>query len=541
MSRKYEPQILYARKGEKFLFQFGEDMCFQELPEGTRVIYPGVRADGERSRRRIEERLRQALDRPLGALPLREKLRRLKAQKGSPRVVFAFDDVSIPLPPMKSPDIRGILMDQVERLCAEEGIADLEFVCSIALHRPIRPDEFRHICGGRLYRKYFPGRMRNYNALDPEDNAHLGHTEKGEDVEVCRSVAEADLMIYFNVNYVAMDGGYKSYATGLVSNRSLRHNHDSHTLRRTRSLYDPPRSPMHQSFERIGRMIQSRVDVFHIETVLDENLFPWHLAWVQKIDRDLGWLDKALMHASVWGLKLLPPWLRLKIFWATRGPFGLVALNAGETSAVHQQTLEACYRDKVVEVDGQCDILLLAPTCIGPYTKDTYFNPLLVNTYALGYYYNMYLGGTPLVRPGGAVIVVNPLPYRWTEPAHTAYREFCEKVLSAHRGLDEFEAFQEAFEQDQRLNDLYRQGLAPAGVHGFYMYTWAAHAMAEVGKVYAVGCGPDRRGAELLGWECRDTVMEAVEAARQHLGNPAAAVSYFRCPPVGYVRVVQDT
>ena len=28
--------------------------------------------------------------------------------------------------------------------------------------------------------------------------------------------AESDLLIYANVNYVSMDGGYKSYATGLV-------------------------------------------------------------------------------------------------------------------------------------------------------------------------------------------------------------------------------------------------------------------------------------------------------------------------------------
>ncbi|MCC7264811.1 MAG: hypothetical protein IT369_20020, partial [Candidatus Latescibacteria bacterium] len=78
------------------------------------------------------------------------------------------------------------------------------------------------------------------------------------------------------------------------------------------------------------------------------------------------------------------------------------------------------------------------------------------------------------------------------------------------------------------------------GVHAFYMYTWAAHGMDQAGKVYAVGCGSDRRGARLLGWECADTVMDAVDAARKHLNNPAASVTYFRCPPVGYLRVKQD-
>ena len=56
---------------------------------------------------------------------------------------------------------------------------------------------------------------------------------------------------------------------------------------------------------------------------------------------------------------------------------------------MHAKTLEACYKDKVIDVDGQADILILAPTALGPYTKDCYCNPLLVNTYALGYYFNM--------------------------------------------------------------------------------------------------------------------------------------------------------
>ena len=43
-----------------------------------------------------------------------------------------------------------------------------------------------------------------------------------------------------------------------------------------------------------------------------------------------------------------------------------------------------------------------------------YLNPLLVNTYSLGYWYNQYVGGTPLLREGGAVIVVNDMHYEWS-------------------------------------------------------------------------------------------------------------------------------
>ena len=48
-------------------------------------------------------------------------------------------------------------------------------------------------------------------------------------------------------------------ATGMAHYKSLKHNHDSRTLRATTSLYDPPRSALHASVDRIGRMMQARV------------------------------------------------------------------------------------------------------------------------------------------------------------------------------------------------------------------------------------------------------------------------------------------
>ncbi len=54
------------------------------------------------------------------------------------QVVMAFDDVSVPLPPMRSPDIRAIIMEEAEVLCIQAGITDIKFICSVALHRFIR-------------------------------------------------------------------------------------------------------------------------------------------------------------------------------------------------------------------------------------------------------------------------------------------------------------------------------------------------------------------------------------------------------------------
>jgi hypothetical protein len=54
--------------------------------------------------------------------------------------------------------------------------------------------------------------------------------------------------------------------------------------------------------------------------------------------------------------------------------------------------------------------------------------------YALGYYLNMgNMSSTPLLRKGGAVIVVNDMPYQWDTPAHDCYRRFFEEVAGRKR------------------------------------------------------------------------------------------------------------
>ena len=174
----HPPEVFYSEPGEEVPMQFGESMRVEELPEGTRVAYPGVRANAPSDRKTMTAMVEHALDNPIGTAPLREKLRALKAKKDHPKISMAFDDVSIPLLPC-SPDIRAIILEQAERRCIEEGIdpRDIKFVCSIALHRFIREDEFKHVCGPKLFKKYHPsGQMTNYNAADMEHSVEIGKT-----------------------------------------------------------------------------------------------------------------------------------------------------------------------------------------------------------------------------------------------------------------------------------------------------------------------------------------------------------------------------
>ena len=64
------------------------------------------------------------------------------------------------------------------------------------------------------------------------------------------------VLVYVNINLVSMDGGWKSTATGLASYRSLRHHHNVHTMRHSRSFMDQHKSELHSSNWRQGKVIR---------------------------------------------------------------------------------------------------------------------------------------------------------------------------------------------------------------------------------------------------------------------------------------------
>src|SRR5690606_10476617 len=160
----------------------------------------------------VEGAIRDALLHPVDSEPLPELLR------PGMRLTIAFDDVSLPLPPMRAPDIRQRIIEQVLTLAAEARVDDVPLGAANALHRRMTDAELRHIVGERVWRSFGPqGLLYNHDAEDRDNLLHVGVTEHGEDVEINRRAAESDLLVYVNVNLVAMDGGHKSVPIGLAS------------------------------------------------------------------------------------------------------------------------------------------------------------------------------------------------------------------------------------------------------------------------------------------------------------------------------------
>ena len=193
------------------------------------------------------------------------------------KLTIAIDDISIPLPPMVTPDIRQRILEHVIELAARNGVEDVELIVATALHRRMTPSEIERMVGERVFRSFFPKQLYNFDAEDPEALTSFGTTDEGEDVEISKRAAESDLIVYVNINLVAMDGGHKSVAVGLASYKSLKHHHNVETMLHSRSYMDPREghSAINDSVNRMGRKLAADgVKVFQIETTLNSRDVP---------------------------------------------------------------------------------------------------------------------------------------------------------------------------------------------------------------------------------------------------------------------------
>ncbi len=502
----------------------GEGFRLESLPAGrSRVIYPPEPLE---SLKDPDATIRRALESPLGdSKPLRELL------FPGMRLTIAFDDISLPLPPMRRPDNRQRVIEAVLDIAAAAGVDDVVLICALALHRRMTESELRHAVGDRVYDSFAPiGRLLQHDAEDPAGLVHIGVTEHGEDVEINRRAAESDLIVYVNINLVAMDGGHKSVATGLASYRSLRHHHNVRTMRHSRSFMDPEHSALHSSNWRMGRLLAaSGVKIFQIETTLNNDAFPPQMAFLQKREWEWNPRDRASYAASTRGLSLLTPRLARSLFQSIKAPHAMTSVHAGEVEAVHAETTRMVHRQQLVEVQGQTDVAIFGLPHICPYNVNSIMNPILVMCMGLGYLFNLYRG-RPIVREGGVAILSHPTPWAFHPVHHPSYIDFFEEVLSETTDPVAIEnTYEERYATDEWYRHLYRTGHAYHGVHPFYMWYWGAHALEHLGRVIIVG--GDRKAVRRLGFSPASTLADALEMASDVVGDEPT-ISHFHCPPI---------
>jgi hypothetical protein len=505
------------------LFHHGEGFRLERLPVGSRVVYPNEPLEPIDD---VEAAIRHALLHPLGdSEPLPALL------KPGMRLTIAFDDLSLPLPPMQRPDIRQRVLEAVLDMAAAAGVDDVHLIAALALHRRMTEAELRQAVGDRVYDAFAPeGLLYNFDAEDPDGLIHLGTTPEGEEVEISRRAVESDLVVYVNINMVGLDGGHKSVATGLSGYRALRHHHNPHTMRHSRSFMDHTRSELHTRNWRQGHLIRDAgVKVFQIETTLNNDTFAPPLDFLQKREWEWSLAERAKFVALDKALKLMPRRTAHKAFHANLAPYGVTSIQAGEVEAVHESTIRHVFEQQMVPVEGQSDVLTIGLPYLGPYNVNSVMNPILVACLGMGYFFNLYRG-KPLVREGGVVIISHPTPWEFHPVHHPSYIDFFEEVLADTTDPDVMAAkYEERYATDEWYIHLYRKSYAYHGVHPFYMWYWCAHGLDHVGDVIVVG--GDQRAVARLGFRRASTLADALEMATDTVGRDPS-ITHVHNPPI---------
>jgi lactate racemase len=501
---------------------YGEDFLCEDLPVGTRVIYPRRPIAGLPN---VRAAIRYALHHPEEMEPLHALL------TPGMKVTIAVDDISLPLPPMKRPDVRETILDIVLEMLSDHGVDDVHIIIATSLHRRMHDWEVKRMVGDKIYNAYWPDKLYNHDACDPDGMVTLGKTRHGEVVETNKRAADSDLVIYVNINLVPMDGGHKSVGVGLCGYESLKAHHTPKAIVNSDSFMDPDHSDLAHSVQRIGRVCDQHMKIFHIETALNNKMFEGPLSFLMKNEDEFTEMDRLTFEAMQWTLKKTPRALRREVFMRVPAPYDVIAVHAGAAEPVHKKILARNYEQYAVPVEGQADILISGIPYISPYNVNSKaLNPLLVQVMALGYFFHMYRH-KPLLKKDGVMIVTHPCSDAFDPVHHPSYIEFFNRLLPETRDAYTLEQkYQDEFAYNPSYIELYRRGNAYHGAHPFYMWYWGQKGREYCGKVIVVG-SDNSTVPKLLGWERAETLAEAIAMGRSHMGR-SAQITMLHHPPI---------
>jgi lactate racemase len=518
------PSIHYVDKDSpaRLLFS-GDQLLLEHLPAGTRCIYPKPPIQGLKD---PDAAIRYALNHPVGMDPLHALL------WPGMKVTIAFDDVSLPLPPMRRPDVRQRVLEAVLEILGDHGVDDVHIIAALAVHRRMTNNELRWAVGDRIYDQYAPERLYNHDAEDKENMVDVGMTAEDELVQLNKRAMESDLLIYVNINLVPMDGGHKSVATGLTGYRALRANHNPYVMRKCDSYMDPnpEKSALHASVNRQGKLVEQHVKVFHVETAINNRMFDGQLEFLMKREETLSDFEWQKARALKATLDMLPQPARQELFYKSPAAYELIGVWAGECEAVHAQTVQKCFDQYAIPVKGQADIVISGMPYVSPYNVHSYLNPLLVQVMAQGYLHNLYRG-SPLLKKGGTLIVTHPMEDKFDATHHAPYIEFVHRLLpETNDAMVLHKKYEQRFAEDPTYVEMYRKGNAYHGSHPFFMWYWGEGGRQHIGRVIVAGAKDDYI-CSLFGYEPAANLQEAIAMAGDSAPR-SPEISMVHVPPI---------
>ncbi|MGI5861695.1 MAG: lactate racemase domain-containing protein [Myxococcales bacterium] len=487
----------------------GTEFVTPELPDGVTLIHP---PQAQPCLRSVRAAVRRALAEPLVGKPLAERV------SERDRVLIVFDSPDFPVPPLRE-DPRGPAIAEIVQTLRDRGLPAerVRLLCASGVGRIYRPGEIATVLGQEPLGTYG---LSCHDAEDLDGFADIGSTREGEPIELNAALTGADLVISVALVQTPLNGGYSPLVSGLASARTARAVWSAKNLCEGPNALDP-RSGLHKAMQRIGRLLEKKLEIFHVEIALDTRLWSAPIARQAKAD---GALPRPL---QAWSR--IPEPLRARASRLFRAEYQPVAVFAGQVEKVHARVLETLNERCYVPVEKQADIVVLGLASVTPHATRSLGNPVLAATSAFGFHLAWHKGG-PLFKKEGAVVLLAPLVERFDKPRHLPYQRFYNEVLSATREPREMaERFEALYSGRPEFVSAYRRRNAYHGLHPFFSWYLGWSTLARCKKVFAVGA--EKRPAERLGFVPVATVEEALQAAREAVGKAKPTVAVPAMPP----------
>ena len=494
----------------------GFDLVQFEVPDGAQVLLPPNSLPPLQD---FKESVLRALDEPLAGPPL---ARRVNA---SSRICIVLDDPSLPVPPA-SRDARGEMLEAVLEALVSFGVKTARVTALIAngLSRQWRPAELSEWLGPKSTSQIG---VRCHDAEQLSELVRIADEPSGP-VEISRHLIECDLLIHLNVVSMPIQAGSFGIIQGAVGYRTARELNAPAMFSGGESPFVPG-SAWHVAHEKISALLEKKVPILQVSTVLNNELWtPGIAALLHSEDEDR--LSRPL---QMWNA--LPASVRHRAARAMRSSFRPIEVMSGPPEAVSPRARELFFRQHEVLSEGEADVLVFGLPDLGPWSVRTAQNPVLVANLALGFVANLFTD-RPLVRDGGAIIFANPLTPSFNTRHHRVHEEFYEKVLRIER---EPEAIHERYEpwlasRPEFVAD-YQRRYAFHGAHALISW-YQCTPMRRLASRIIVAHG-DPRACSRLGFMAAPNLEAALRKAKESVANAEPKVRVLELPPAFFTRV----
>jgi hypothetical protein len=448
------------------LLPFGDGTVNVELPLRTHVVSRrggGGAGDGLQAIEDLPAAVNEALDHPLELPPIEELV------GPGAHVVIAFDDPTVTsFGPIRRVAIEAIL-ERLGRAGTDES--DVTLICANALHRKFTREELGTIIGAELVER-FGERLMCHDAEDADNLVYFGKTRRGNDVELSRHAAEADLCVYINAGLsLGFSGGWKSIAVGLSTWRSIRHTH--HPDGMSMSVLN---NRMHDVLNEMGE---------HLEGALGKRFY--------------------------------------KIECVQASPTKMARVWAGSVAGTRREALEVMARRSAPRRSQAepADVVVYGVPDWSPYAVFGQMNPILtLVSSGLG-----YLGGyiEALGKPRCTVVLATPCRETWDMEHHPAYREAWDRVLPEMRDpYAIMERYAEEFVSNAAYIERYRNDVAFHPIHAL-LATHPLRRMKHAGGVIVAGAD-DPSVPQHVGFDYARSVEDAIAEAERVHGSDCSIV-----------------